>query len=559
MATLKNTLVNDTGYLALPTGNTAQRPGSPANGYMRYNDSSSAIEYYASDSWVNFSSNSSFSLFVEYLVAAGGGSGGGSVGGGGGAGGYLTGNSLFSVNVPYDVTVGGGGAAPAVQIKGNPGSNSVFHTQTAVGGGGGAAATTSGNIQSATTGGSGGGGSAYIPPIIFRNAQTAGTTTVGTSTVTVNKPTGLTVGDLMVAGFIVTNNTTAGTWGGATYPSGFTQAATAQAPSTGWNKVFVAYKIADANDVAASNFSFTYTESGGPYRLAVILGAYYYVNQTTPLDVAAAGQFNTESTSVVAPSLTPSNGQPKLIICFYAGSGGNYVTDGVNLTPPAGQTERAEIEPGATAYSTIMMADEAYQSASATGTRTATSSLSMGNFGFTLLIRSYDAPTGTSGGAGTSGQGNSGGSGNANPNNNSTGAGGGGAGTAGSTPSNNLVGGNGGAGLSSSITGNAVTRAGGGGGAGGTTGGTGGSGGGGNGGVGSSAGSAGGVNTGGGGGGGWAYSGGVASAGGSGVVILKIPDTKNATFSAGLTTSNTTITGHKVYTVTGGTGTVTFT
>ena len=37
MATLKNTTINDTGYLVIPVGNTVQRPDSPANGMMRFN------------------------------------------------------------------------------------------------------------------------------------------------------------------------------------------------------------------------------------------------------------------------------------------------------------------------------------------------------------------------------------------------------------------------------------------------------------------------------------------------------------------------------------------
>jgi hypothetical protein len=50
------------------------------------------------------------------------------------------------------------------------------------------------------------------------------------------------------------------------------------------------------------------------------------------------------------------------------------------------------------------------------------------------------------------------------------------------------------------------------------------------------------------------------TAGGSGIVILRIPNLYTATFSAGLTvtTSNTAVTGYRVYSVTAGTGTVTF-
>lgn len=46
MATLKNTVINDTGYFRLPSGTTAQRPVSPSNGMMRYNSTFNCAERY---------------------------------------------------------------------------------------------------------------------------------------------------------------------------------------------------------------------------------------------------------------------------------------------------------------------------------------------------------------------------------------------------------------------------------------------------------------------------------------------------------------------------------
>jgi hypothetical protein len=69
------------------------------------------------------------------------------------------------------------------------------------------------------------------------------------------------------------------------------------------------------------------------------------------------------------------------------------------------------------------------------------------------------------------------------------------------------------------------------------------------------------ANTGGGGGGG-AYNTSTivnGAAGGSGIVILRVTSSYSATFSGGLTTSlSTAVSGYKTYTVTAGTGTVTF-
>lgn len=136
------------------------------------------------------------------------------------------------------------------------------------------------------------------------------------------------------------------------------------------------------------------------------------------------------------------------------------------------------------------------------------------------------------------------------------GGGGGGAFAAGSN-AGSLVGGAGGDGLSSSITGTAVTRAGGGGGGSRSgTPGAGGAGGGGNGAI-NATGGAGTANTGGGGGGtGGAASGG---AGGSGIVIFRVPTGTPVSFSGGVTHTTETVSDKTAYIVTaaGPTDTVT--
>ena len=54
MATLKNTTVNDTGFLTLPSGTTAQRPGSPVAGMVRFNTTLGYAEVYTGAQWVKF-------------------------------------------------------------------------------------------------------------------------------------------------------------------------------------------------------------------------------------------------------------------------------------------------------------------------------------------------------------------------------------------------------------------------------------------------------------------------------------------------------------------------
>ena len=73
MAILRNTTINDTGYLSLPVGTTAQRLSSAA-GTLVYFTSVSTSQW-----TVPANVNS-----VEVLVVGGGGGGGSDMGGGGG-------------------------------------------------------------------------------------------------------------------------------------------------------------------------------------------------------------------------------------------------------------------------------------------------------------------------------------------------------------------------------------------------------------------------------------------------------------------------------------------
>jgi len=155
-----------TGYFDLPAGTTAQRPGSPATGMIRYNTTESKYEIYTGSAW-HFINTSLYPFTVDFLVIAGGGSRASSTNsyytGGGGGGGFRTSSgtsggggsaeSSLTLNgsTSYTVTVGAGGSAPSTG-SGNNGSNSVFSTITSTGGGGGGTTDTNGKL-----GGSGGG------------------------------------------------------------------------------------------------------------------------------------------------------------------------------------------------------------------------------------------------------------------------------------------------------------------------------------------------------------------------------------------------------------------
>ena len=102
MATLKNSIINDTGYFTLPAGTTAQRPGSPTQGMTRYNTTLGYVEWYDTTGATWRPIYQAPSISVDYLVVAGGGGGGSHVGGGGGGADALFGGG------------GGGGVFPLV-------------------------------------------------------------------------------------------------------------------------------------------------------------------------------------------------------------------------------------------------------------------------------------------------------------------------------------------------------------------------------------------------------------------------------------------------------------
>jgi hypothetical protein len=54
MANLTSTTFDDTGFLNLPAGTTAERPASPAIGYIRFNTSTDLVEVYTATGWINY-------------------------------------------------------------------------------------------------------------------------------------------------------------------------------------------------------------------------------------------------------------------------------------------------------------------------------------------------------------------------------------------------------------------------------------------------------------------------------------------------------------------------
>lgn len=161
-----------TDYFALPAGTTAQRPGSPAAGYTRFNTTIGQIESYDGSAWLLSSTGPTYS--IDYLVVAGGGSGGqtssnsSGTSGGGGAGGYIASSGTAVGSETYAITIGAGGAGVTGTGGTNAGGNNGENTTligsgisvTALGGGKGSHY----NVAAGGNGGSGGGGAVNASP-----------------------------------------------------------------------------------------------------------------------------------------------------------------------------------------------------------------------------------------------------------------------------------------------------------------------------------------------------------------------------------------------------------
>jgi hypothetical protein len=213
-ALLDSTSQLGTGALLIPTGTTAQRPASPANGMIRKNTTTGYVEFWdpSSSSWVGigafsatggtvvtsggftyhvFTTSGNFQVVsgsrnIDYIVVAGGGGSGNNNSGGGGAGGFV-GVSNVNANVgSYTVTVGGGGASvSAVGNSGSNGSNSSFLSSTAIGGGGGMGGNFGVNGSGGPVAGSGGSGGGQS-----RSVGSPGSGTAGQGTAGRNNPSG---------------------------------------------------------------------------------------------------------------------------------------------------------------------------------------------------------------------------------------------------------------------------------------------------------------------------------------------------------------------------------
>lgn len=175
-----------------------------------------------------------------------------------------------------------------------------------------------------------------------------------TPTVTVAKPVGAQVGDVLVAVHFATGDPS-----DMQAPAGWLQAG-ADGAQSGVSNGKVWYCIVDGTDGA--NYTFTMT---GNASCTLFVQAFSGVDHAVPVPTVVWGGAGATTTLHVAPSVQPSLLNSMLICSWGAtASGGGRV-----YTPPAGMTEDGDVASG---WSFGSVAHEQVTATSPTGTRTAT-------------------------------------------------------------------------------------------------------------------------------------------------------------------------------------------
>ncbi len=190
--------------------------------------------------------------------------------------------------------------------------------------------------------------------------QSSATNTGSGNSITVNKPTGVQEGDLLLMGFTFEK----GTGVTITPPTDWVLIArTDQSTNVGMASY---YRIATSADVAASNFSFTVTNTP---KWSVGLVRITGYNTSNPISASGGQSSGTSGTSVASPSVigAAANG---LGIAFYTNK------KNALFTPANGTTEIYDSPNNTSGEPSNMMAYFAQTSAGTTVARTATASIS---------------------------------------------------------------------------------------------------------------------------------------------------------------------------------------
>ncbi len=197
-----------------------------------------------------------------------------------------------------------------------------------------------------------------IAAIMFSNSASgqitlrgSGTGTQDTEggTLTITKPAGLAVGDLMIANIIQSDNDGAdgGDLSNVTIPAGWTLIAGNQTGIVGssgdefWGTLL--YKFATAADVAATDFSFAMDPQADDASGGIV--AFDGVHQTTPFDASISSTYQniTNDASLSANAITTATADAAVVMFGVWGDNINVTNTSWDITDPSDPDDLTEI------------------------------------------------------------------------------------------------------------------------------------------------------------------------------------------------------------------------
>ncbi len=201
------------------------------------------------------------------------------------------------------------------------------------------------------------------------------------------KPVGLAVGDLMIAQVVGSGATPLGTFTASANWTSIRQDTKVVSFFDVASALF--WKIADAADVAAANFTFTAT---GCYSNRGAITAWYGHNPTTPIN-ASSGQGNAPSATVTAPTITPSMANCLILMFCAVDWTTTQSAYAIANDNPASWTERYDLLHSSPFSVALSVGTATRPETTATGLGTATVSSSLwSNVGQLVAIMPYVAP-----------------------------------------------------------------------------------------------------------------------------------------------------------------------
>jgi RHS repeat-associated protein len=209
-------------------------------------------------------------------------------------------------------------------------------------------------------------------PAITLVGESSATGATGTTSLTINLPSGAQASDQVYVATTQSSTTT------VTAPSTYTLVTTVASGGTSPKAGTSVFR----HTVVSGDTSVTLTYSGTTSVKAVVLADYRGVDPTLPVDVVASAS-TAGGTSVVAPSVAPAYAHDQLLI--FQGARGTFSSK--SWTAPSGTTERAQINSQANVSAGL--ADQALSASGATGTRTSTFGVSAN---LTTIILAIPAP-----------------------------------------------------------------------------------------------------------------------------------------------------------------------